>query len=511
MKKLFTALCMCVFVLMCLFILPTHAEAASENSCIYTVKNSEATLTSDISSGDIDVPFDPVKKVRRIWIATVPAKVVYQLGEDLDTTGMVVKATYSDGSSMTVTNYTVSGYSVNTIGEQTITVTFGGKTATFIVTVDSPDYTYTVENGAATVTGYTGAGGDIIIPATLGGYPVTTIGDSAFHNCTSLTSVIIGNSITTIDASAFHSCSGLADVSIPNSVTTIGRGAFNLCHDLTDVYYNGTQSQWNNIDIKSFNEDLITANIHFDGEHVHSFTNYVSDENATYDADGTKTATCDYCEETDTVTDKGSKLIRNGWFSMDGKWYYYKNDAKATGWLKSGSVYYYMDANGVMTTGWQLVGGKWYFMNASGAMQTGWLQSGSVWYYLDGSGAMATGWKLVGGVYYYFNGSGVMQTGWLQSGNTWYYLKSSGAMATGWAQDSGKWYYFNASGAMQTGWQKVGATWYYFQSGGAMQTGWLKDGGTWYYFGSSGAMATGSVKIGTKTYNFAASGACLNP
>jgi hypothetical protein len=42
-------------------------------------------------------------------------------------------------------------------------------------TADPADYTYIVSGDAATITGYTGAGGDIIIPDTLGGYPVTTI------------------------------------------------------------------------------------------------------------------------------------------------------------------------------------------------------------------------------------------------------------------------------------------------------------------------------------------------
>lgn len=43
---------------------------------------------------------------------------------------------------------------------------------------------------------------------------------------------------------------------------------------------------------------------------THSFTNYVSDKNATYEADGTKTAVCDRdnCDETDTIADVGSKL-----------------------------------------------------------------------------------------------------------------------------------------------------------------------------------------------------------
>ena len=41
----------------------------------------------------------------------------------------------------------------------------------------------------------------------------------------------------------------------------------------------------------------------------HSFTNYVSDNNATYDADGTKTAKCDHCDATHTIPDPGSKLV----------------------------------------------------------------------------------------------------------------------------------------------------------------------------------------------------------
>jgi hypothetical protein len=40
----------------------------------------------------------------------------------------------------------------------------------------------------------------------------------------------------------------------------------------------------------------------------HSFTNYVSDNNATIDSDGTKTAKCDRCDATDTIIDEGSRL-----------------------------------------------------------------------------------------------------------------------------------------------------------------------------------------------------------
>ena len=64
---------------------------------------------------------------------------------------------------------------------------------------------------------------------------VTSIGQSAFRNCSGLESVIIGNSVTEIGLSAFSGCSGLTSVTIPNSVTTIGSGAFRNCSGMTSV------------------------------------------------------------------------------------------------------------------------------------------------------------------------------------------------------------------------------------------------------------------------------------
>ena len=64
---------------------------------------------------------------------------------------------------------------------------------------------------------------------------VTTIGNSAFSYCSHLTSVTIPNSVTTIGGSAFDGCNSLTSVTIPNSVTTIGNGAFNNCTSLTSV------------------------------------------------------------------------------------------------------------------------------------------------------------------------------------------------------------------------------------------------------------------------------------
>ena len=99
----------------------------------------------------------------------------------------------------------------------------------------------------------------------------------------------------------------------------------------------------------------------------HSFTNYSSNGDATYDADGTKTAKCDRCDETDTVTDEGSKLIRNGWFQIDGKWYYYLNGTCQIGWLKNGNTWYYFDSAGAMVTGVVSIDGTHHVFSEVGA------------------------------------------------------------------------------------------------------------------------------------------------
>ena len=128
---------------------------------------------------------------------------------------------------------------------------------------------------------------------------VTTIGDAAFWYCSSLTSInvasgnsyysskdgvlfdknkskliqypagnkrteyTISNSVTTIGEQAFYECSSLTSVTIPNSVTSIQYRAFDDCSCLKDVYYSGSEEQWKKISIGDHNDELLNAKIHY--------------------------------------------------------------------------------------------------------------------------------------------------------------------------------------------------------------------------------------------------------
>lgn len=172
-------------------------------------------------------------------------------------------------------------------------------------------YTFTVEDGKATITEFDNTfEGDVEIPPTFGEYPVTSIGKDAFIGCKKITSVKMPDSITTIGNGAFwrceklksvtlsnnltnigmqafgdcyllesvtipnglteiefqvfYQCTLLKSITIPRSVKTIGEGAFEYCWELKDVYYCGTDADWEKIDINVTNNyHLLNADVHY--------------------------------------------------------------------------------------------------------------------------------------------------------------------------------------------------------------------------------------------------------
>ena len=81
------------------------------------------------------------RKITSITITTQPTRTSYIPGESFDKTGMVVKANYSDGTSEEINTYTVSEIDKDKIGEQTLTVSYLGKTDTITIYVVEPGIT----------------------------------------------------------------------------------------------------------------------------------------------------------------------------------------------------------------------------------------------------------------------------------------------------------------------------------------------------------------------------------
>ena len=103
------------------------------------------------------------------------------------------------------------------------------------------DLGYTTTNGKVTITDCDEAAtGELVIPQTIEGNPVTSIGDTGVrYNCSSLTNITLPDSVASIGDSAFLSCFSLTSIKIGSGVTSIGESAFVDCFSLTNIIFQG--------------------------------------------------------------------------------------------------------------------------------------------------------------------------------------------------------------------------------------------------------------------------------
>ncbi|MGN0768130.1 MAG: leucine-rich repeat domain-containing protein [Christensenellales bacterium] len=121
------------------------------------------------------------------------------------------------------------------------------------------DYAYVVHENKAYLTIYSGTGIAPAIPATIGGYPIASLGAAfennvsvkeivvpdgvsglgSFYGCSALENVVIGNAVTRIPDRAFYGCIALDNLVIPVAVKEIGKEAFYGCEGLETVYFDG--------------------------------------------------------------------------------------------------------------------------------------------------------------------------------------------------------------------------------------------------------------------------------
>ena len=131
----------------------------------------------------------------------------------------------------------------STINLRSITVTESKEyIATFkplVFEYNNLQYTVTdVEKHEVSVAMKKKPSGNFEIPSTVydndnDEYTVTTIENSAFNECTELTSVVIPNTVTSIGEKAFFKCSNLTSITLPEGLTTIQNRAFAQCTSLT--------------------------------------------------------------------------------------------------------------------------------------------------------------------------------------------------------------------------------------------------------------------------------------
>jgi hypothetical protein len=104
------------------------ATTVGQQTVTVTVNGKTATFSVTVNATGVAI-------LQSIAITSQPTKTVYTQGEALNPGGLVVTGAYSDGTTKTEYVYDISGYNVNTVGQQTVTVTVGDKIATFTITV----------------------------------------------------------------------------------------------------------------------------------------------------------------------------------------------------------------------------------------------------------------------------------------------------------------------------------------------------------------------------------------
>ncbi len=343
------------------------------------------------------------KSLTSIAIQTSPNKLVYLEGDSFDTTGLTLLAYYDNGTHDIITsNWVVTGYN-STPGAKTITVTYGGKTTTFTVTVNAKTLTSIAVTKKPTKLMYTE--GEAFNKS---GLVVTAY----YNNGTNA-------AVTEYTVSGYSSTSGTKTITVSyggktaNFTVTVNKkpvtNGWVLEHTKWAFYVGGMKvtSQWQK-DSKGW---------------------------CYLGADG--------------------YMLTNEWVRDSVGWCYVGSDGYCVtnAWKKDSVGWCYLDGNGRMATNqWIKDSVGWCYVGSDGYCVTNeWKKDSVGWCYLDGNGRMATnawvrdsiGWCYVGADGY------AVTNCWKKDSVGWCYLNSNGSMTkSAWVQDGGKWYYLDANGYM---------------------------------------------------------------
>ena len=238
-----------------------------------------------------------------------------------------------DGETISVTPNMIS-LNTSKLGEQIVTVTYAGQTATTSAIICTPSKYFTINSTEPKIISkYTGSAPTVIVPKYINYHEITTLGTSAFAENKTLTS-IIANNITAINDNAFFWCNltfvdfpkatsigdrafytcPLVSINFPN-VASIGKEAFDSCENLVSVDF----PKVNSIDDETFSYCDSLTNISFPNvtsigdEAFYSCINLVSVDFPKVDSIGLEAFSC--CDSLTNISFPNATYIDLGAFS----------------------------------------------------------------------------------------------------------------------------------------------------------------------------------------------------
>ncbi|MDE6835181.1 MAG: leucine-rich repeat domain-containing protein, partial [Ruminococcus sp.] len=130
-------------------------------------------------------------------------------------------------------NGTINGYDDSTA--QKYAEKYNYKFESMGVLEIEADFIYKTYDDYVEITGCNKDATKAVIPDTIDGLPVTSIGYSAFENNSNLKSIIIPDIITDISSCAFEGCSSLESITLPDTITNIASSVFEDCSSLESI------------------------------------------------------------------------------------------------------------------------------------------------------------------------------------------------------------------------------------------------------------------------------------
>ena len=217
--------------------------AALETATISTGLNMINPLVFQdcVSLKSVYVPANIIRVRNSAFANCTALEVVDFEDDDALTASSTGDPTIASNAFANCANLTLKGWMNGTVNDYAVqrSINFVAKnTSAFKYTKD--------DDNNATITGMRGNSTKLIIPATVDGYTVIAIGEAAFRDNTTVTSIELPETVETIGRRAFQGCTALTTINIPAAVTAISSNTFNGCSSLGEIYVPNTVTSVNN-------------------------------------------------------------------------------------------------------------------------------------------------------------------------------------------------------------------------------------------------------------------------